>query len=171
MTDLTAAALRLAAFDLLEARVKDGKAAVKHALTEGMVVGDRKGVAVPVPGQEASAKVATITYAEGRSGGREAVVDHYPTFAEWAIRNAPEGAVEMEPRVADWFVAEALHRASRGEVIPGIEITETDAGRPYISIRRDKTPEAEALLVDAIFRDGATGLRSLLAIEAPGGEQ
>jgi len=161
MTDLSIEALRLAAYDLLAGRVADGTALAKHALAEGMTVTDRKAVVVPVDGE--SVKVATVSCVEGRRGKNEAVIDDPAAFTEWAEQNHPE-AVYTAKHVKEWLIGEALHRAERGELIPGVEVIEHDPGRPYIRIQRDKTTEGEAALVDAIFQQGLAGVRSLLAL-------
>lgn len=164
MTDQSVEALRLTAYDLLASRVADGVAESKRNLADSMAVTDRKAVVVPVDGEQV--KVATVSYVSGRAGDVKARIEDLDAFIEWARQDNPD-AVRMVPVVLPWFEQEALHRAQVGEVIPGIEMVETDPGKPYIRIQRDKSPEATAALVDAIFQEGVDGVRSLLAIEPP----
>lgn len=163
--DMGALALRLAVFDLMKDRVAAGVADAKASAEQSMTVGDRKVVVVPT--EAGPAKVATVTYVEGRAGKVEARVTNLAEFAEWALQDNPT-AVHMEPRVQDWFTAEALKRASQGEVIPGIEVDETEPGRPYVRVQRDKSPDAQAALMGFLFGPEAiANFRSLLALEPP----
>lgn len=169
--DASTLALRLAVFDLMKDRVTAGITDTKALAERTMAVGDRKVVRVPTPhGQEA--KVATVTYVERSGGGVLASFTDDQQFTDWARREHPEGVRDV-PVVADWVVAEARQRALAGEAIPGIELFEVGPGTPYVRVQRDKSPEAQAALMDFLFSspDAIANMRSLLAIEPPAEEQ
>lgn len=165
MTENTQAlALRAVAFSLLKDRIAAGEGLTKQDLAELMTVTDRKAVAVEFDGRVV--KVGTVSFAEGKRAEFKARVEDPGAFAEWAKAENPD-AVQLVPVVMPWFEQESLARAVYGEVIPGVEVVETEAGRPYISVRRDKSEDAQAALMSALFADNAVAARALLAIEPP----
>lgn len=173
MTDEETALVRAAGFDLILSGFKDAEAANKAELRSRLVVGDRRGVVLPLDGEPV--RVATVTYVNGSKEAPEAAIADEAAFLQWVFTNRPEA---IHRSVAPWFTAEVLARAKAagvavtedGEAIPGVTVGTKPAGRPYLKVERDKTPAARAALLGAIFENNAAGLRALLAIE-PGTEQ
>lgn len=168
MTDEETALVRAAGFDLLLSGFKDAQLANKAELARRMPVGDRRGVVLLIDGNPV--RVATVTHVNGSGPRVRAVMRDPDAFAEWARQENPH-AVETVAVVSPWFEQEAIARAVRtGEAIPGVDLVEAEGTQPYVKVARDKTPEARAALLGAIFENNAAGLRALLAIE-PGTEQ
>lgn len=170
MTNEATALVRAAAYDLIVKGFKEAEIGNKADLARQLVVGDRRGVSVPLDGQ--AVKVATVTYVNGSKEAPEATVIGEQQFLQWVMTNRPDAVVHS---VAPWYRAEVLARAKaagvavtdHGEAIPGIEVGTKPAGKPYLKVEREKSPEAQAALLGAIFENNAAGLRSLLAINPP----
>jgi flavin-dependent dehydrogenase len=166
--------VQLVGIDALAKGFSGAVTAAKEAVKGDMEITDRKSVTLPLDGQKV--KVATVAYRNGSAPQWKASVVDRAAFMAWVRQEHPEAIVET---VAEWLVAEVLKNAQRdhvaadsnGEVIPGVEVEMSTGGNPTIAVEQEKTPEAKAALMAAIFTDGAAGLRSLVAaIEPPAGE-
>lgn len=168
MTDLNAAALRALAFGLIQDRIAAADKTNRQELLAGMEVTDRKAVRLPLNGQPVT--VGSVTHAKGSV---TASVSDEAALLEWVQANHPDAVrVETVVTVAPWLRDELLATAKRdgvahdhnGETVPGITVRETAS---KVMVVRDKSLEAQAALIAAIFADGVEGVRSLLAIEPP----
>lgn len=166
MTDIDVTALRLLAFGLLQDRIKAADAAARLDARQAMVVTQRQPVALPV--DEGQRLIGSVTLA---SGSTYAAVSNEAALLEWVRANHPDAIrTVITETIAPWLRDEILSLAKkrgvavdeRGEVIPGVTVREGD---PTVKVVRDKSPEAQAMLVEALFQNNAAGLRSLLAIE------
>jgi hypothetical protein len=161
MTDIETALLRAAGLDLIVKGFKAADTDNKAELAKGLLVGDRRGVALPLDGQPV--KVATVTHVNGSGPRPVAYVVDEAAFLAWVQENHPEA---LQTTIAPWFVNQTLAAAVKtGEVVPGVELDQSAGTKPYIKVERVKTDEAHAALLGAIFAENAAGLRSLLAIE------
>jgi hypothetical protein len=168
-TDTGVLALRAVAFGLLQDRLKEAATVNNTDLKHAMVEGDRKTVRVPMGGQ--SVKVGSVTFTEGSGGTPVASVSDADALTKWVESNRPDAIVKTIS-VAAWFVAELLTAAERkgdavdehGELIPGITVRISGGSTAHIQVTREKTDEAVAALIGAIFADGVAGVRSLLAL-------
>jgi len=130
---------------------------LKSKAEQDMVVTERRPVELPLHGRPV--RVASVTYVKGSDPRDRAVVTDPALFLQWVAANHPEA---IRQTVAEWFTAWVAVDGD-GEEIPGVTVERVDGSQPYVKVIHEKSPEAKAALFDALFADGAAGLRSLLA--------
>ena len=164
MTDLHALTLQALGIRVIRDRVAEADERNRQALREAMQVGDRKTAQLPrgfTPDTLDYIPVGAVTYAKGITSAR--VVDP-GALLHWVKQNRPGEIVES---VRGSYLSAVLTAAKRaglavdehGEVIPGIEIFQGD---PIVKVVPEKSPEADAAMVAALFTDSARVVRSLL---------